>query len=91
MKTKDLIHVKMDCRDDVFFLLHENSESLLDNTDLAMSQYLGALTNHVEVLVQAIPKYLLEFRELAQFRYDRLEYIDRAIAVDNIAHLSFKV
>ena len=65
MKTKDLIHVKMDCRDDVFFLLHENCESLLDNTDLAMSKYLGALANYAEVLIQAIPKYLLEFGQLA--------------------------
>lgn len=40
-----------------------------------MGKYMGALANHMEVLVQAIPKDLFEIKELAQFRYDWMERV----------------
>lgn len=65
----------MNCGNDIIFCLHENDKSFLDDRDFAMSKYMGALANHMKVLVQAIPKDLFKIRELAQFRYDRMERI----------------
>ena len=71
-------------------MLHKNGESFLDNRNLAMSKDLRALADHVVVLVQAAPKNLFEFRELAQIRYSRVECFNRAVAVNNVVHVGVK-